>query len=254
MLTIERLAVSTWSFHKLFEAEPPMEALDFPQMIADRYGIHNVEIVLPHLSSTEPSYLEAFKQRLTQAHSRIVHMRLDFKELWEGPALAAADAQERARAVELYRQGIDVAAAIGCPAVRGDPGIVSLDDLSITIGSYRNLVPYAQSKGIEVLVENHGSISRNPDVLVRILESSGARALPDIGNFPDDTTRERGLRALYPLASSICHAKLDSRFDLAKYLRIAKDSGFRGLFSVEATGEGDPYEEVQKIQTELLSQ
>jgi sugar phosphate isomerase/epimerase len=108
-------------------------------------------------------------------------------------------------------------------------------------------VLFRSSKGVGVIVENHGAISQHPEVLARILRASGAGALPDIGNFPDEETRERGLRLLYPLAKGISHAKLGPGFDLAKCLQIAKGAGYKGVFSIEAEGRGDPYEPVQQI-------
>lgn len=249
---LARICVSTWSFHTHFEQPEPatgkrMEALDFPEMVADRYRVHNVEMVFPHFSSTEPSYLHEFKSRLARAHSRLINIPVDYAELWEKPSLSSINAQEREHAISLYKKGIDVAAELGSPNARCDPGTVNLQDPAVTIESYRTLVDYGKSKGVRILIENHGGISRHPEALVKILEASGARALPDIGNFPDQETRERGLRLLYPLAGGISHAKLDSRFDLAEMLEIAKDADFQGVFSIEAGGGGDPYEAVQQI-------
>jgi sugar phosphate isomerase/epimerase len=224
-----------------------MEALDFPEMVADRYHVHNVEIVYPHFASSEPSYISEFQNRLKKAHSRLVNVPVDYEELWEKPALSSPDAKQREHAISLYRKGIDLAAALGSPTARCDPGTVNLDDPSVTIGSYKTLVAYGKSKGVGIVVENHGAISRHPEVLARILLASGAGALPDIGNFPDEETRERGLRLMYPLATGISHAKLGPGFDLAKCLQIAKGAGFKGVFSIEALGRGDSYEAVQQI-------
>ncbi len=249
----DTICVSTWSFHTLFEADRPIDALNFPEMVADRYHVHNVEMVYPHFGSSEPSYFAEFKNRLQKAHSRVVNIPIDYRELWEQPALSSHDAKEREHAIALYRKGIDLAAAIGSPAARCDPGLVNLDDPSVTIDSYRTLVAYGQAKGVRIIVENHGSISRYPEVQVKILQASGAGALPDMGNFPDEETRERGLRLLYPLAQDICHAKMRPQVgDLAKCVRIAKDAGFRGVYSIEAGGSGDPYEAVQVILDELV--
>jgi len=45
-----RIGVSTWSFHTLFPndaAKPakPLDLLEFPEMIADRYHVHNLEVI-----------------------------------------------------------------------------------------------------------------------------------------------------------------------------------------------------------------
>jgi len=257
-----RICVSTWSFHNLFSAtrdenapkpEQPPDVLDFPEMVADRYHVHNVEIVSPHFASTEPSYIRDFRARLERAHSRLVNIPLDFDELWEKPALSATDPKERERAVSMYAKWIDTAHELGAPSVRCDPGKINLADLAPTIESYKTLVAHGRAKDIRVIVENHGSAAAHPEELVKVLQASGAGALPDFGNFPDEETRERGLRLLFPLAATVCHAKLNpARFDFARCMRIAKSAGYRGVYSIEAGGRGDAYAQVQQVLDALL--
>ena len=92
-----RIGVSSWSFHTLFERNKDnptatlMDVRDFPEMIADRFHVHNVEIVLPHFLGAEPSLVRDFKARLEKTHSRLVHMPLDFGELWDKPAISSTD-------------------------------------------------------------------------------------------------------------------------------------------------------------------
>jgi sugar phosphate isomerase/epimerase len=250
--------VSSWSFHTFFErdrndpAKVLMDVRDFPEMVADRYHVHNVEIVLPHFLAAEPSLIRDFKTRLDKARSRLVNMPLDFGVLWNKPAISSTDPTERDAAIAMYKKGIDTAHDLGSPSVRCDPGIVNLEDPSLTIDAYRQLAAHAAGKGIKVVVENHGEISKNPDVLVKILKASGVGALPDFGNFPDEDTRERGLRLLFPLAGDVAHAKLREGQDFARCMRIAKESGFKGVFSIEASGREDPYVEVQRIADALV--
>jgi hypothetical protein len=137
---------------------------------------------------------------------------------------------------------------LGTNSVRCDPGKINTADLSPTIASYRTLVSHGRSKDVNVIVENHGTASEHPEELAQILKASGAGALPDFGNFPDNDTRERGLRLLFPLAIGVCHAKLNpAKFDLAHCVQISKDAGFKGVYSIEAGGRGDSYEAVQQV-------
>ena len=254
---LARICVSSWSFHTLFPTSDkksasiqgkPLELFEFPEMIADRYGVHNVELVAPVFLSTEPSYFRDFKERLKKAHSRLVNIPVDIGELWEKPALSSTDAGEREHAIGLYTKWIDRARELGSPSVRCDPGKINTADLSPTISSYRTLVAYGRSKGVDVIVENHGTASEHPEELAQILKASGAGALPDFGNFPDNETRERGLRLLFPLAKGVCHAKLNNeRFDLARCVQISKDAGFQGVYSIEAGGRGDPFRAVEEV-------
>lgn len=258
---LARICVSSWSFHTLFPTAgknaPPiagraLDLLEFPEMIADRYHVHNLEVVAPAFASTEPSYFRDFTSRLKRAHSRLVNIPVDIDELWEKPALSSMDPTEREHAISLYTKWIDRAHELGTHSVRCDPGKINTADLSPTIASYRTLVAYGRSKDVAVIVENHGTASAHPEELAQVLKASGAGALPDFGNFPDNDTRERGLRLLFPLAIGVCHAKLNkARFDLARCVQISKEAGFKGVYSIEAGGRGDPYEAVQQVADEL---
>lgn len=254
-----RICVSSYSFNSLFSraggaapAQGKLNALDFPEMIADRYQVHNLEIILPHFASSEPSYVNEFKSRLKKAQSRLVNVPVDYDELWDKPALSSPDPKERDHAISLYIKGIDLAAALGSRTARCDPGAVNLQDPSLTIASYKTLVSYGKSKGVGIIVENHGGISANPEVLAKILQASGAGALPDIGNFPNDETRERGLRLMFPLASAICHAKtMRGTMTISQCVQISKEAGFKGVYSIESGGRTDPYQVVQQVLEEL---
>ena len=113
----------------------------------------------------------------------------------ETPSLSSPDASVSGRAVSLYSEWIDRARELGVHSVRCDPGLLNLKDLAPTIGSYRKLVEYGRARGVDVIVENHGSASEHPEQLAEILRESGAGSLPDFGNFPDSATRERGFAA-----------------------------------------------------------
>jgi sugar phosphate isomerase/epimerase len=230
-----------------------MDVRDFPEMIADKYHVHNLEVVLPHVLAADPPPVRDLKARLEKARSRVVNMPLDFGVLWNKAAISSTDGTERNLAIAMYKKGIDTAHELGSPSVRCDPGIVNLEDPSLTIDSYKQLAAYAAGKGIKVVVENHGEISKNPDVLVKILKAAGVGALPDFGNFPDEETRERGLRAMFPIAGDVAHAKLREGQDFARCMRIARESGFTGVFSIEAAGRGDAYAEVQTIVDALVA-
>jgi sugar phosphate isomerase/epimerase len=231
-MTLDRVCVSTWAYHTAFE-EGKIRLLDFPEMIAEQFGVHNLEIVAPHFGDTDRKALE---QELRRTKSRMVNIPVDIKELWETPSLSSPDEPVRQRAIGLYSAWIDRAAELGVPSVRCDPGLLNLADLRSTIESYRTLVAHGAARNVEVSVENHGSAASHPEQLAEVLRASGAAALPDFGNFPDDATRARGLRLLFPLAKSICHAKLIP--SIRDCVAIAEDSGFRGVYSIESADVG----------------
>src|SRR5271156_4551118 len=73
---LQRVAVTTWSLHTLFHqtkdfgAKVEGEMLDlrkFPELVADRFHVHNLELCSVHFESTEPSYLNELKVNLQKA-------------------------------------------------------------------------------------------------------------------------------------------------------------------------------------------
>lgn len=269
----ERIAVSSWSFHNYFpktrrkdfaQPGPTLALLDFPEMIADRYKVHNLEFVAPHLASIEPAYLQELRNRLQRSRSHLVNIPVDIPELHASGGLSSDEAKEREKAVKAVKPWIDLARALGAKSVRCDPGQMDAEELDRTVDSYRKLVAYAKSKGVRVIIENHGGVgSEHPEELVRVFKAVKGDfigALPDFGNFPDEETRQRGLGLLFPYARTVCHAKglefdasgKETKFNFQKCVEISKQAHYKGVYSIEYEGHGDPYEGVQRVVDELL--
>lgn len=267
-----RIAISSWSFHNYFRSTREqafnlpgsmLALLDFPEMMVDRYKVHNFEFVAPHFASTEATYLREIKSHLVRTRSRLVSIPVDIEEIDTAGGLSDPDLKVRSRAIEASEKWIDVAHNLGAAAVRCDPGKMDPANLTLTVASYKKLAAYGKSKGVRVIIENHGGVgSEHPEELVRLFKQVGGDfigALPDFGNFPDETTRERGLPLLFPFARVVCHAKglefdasgNETQYDFAKCIAIAKNSGYKGVYSVEYEGPGDPYDGVQKVVNEL---
>jgi len=272
-LLSQRIGVSSWSFHNYFPQTRPKDdqgsdetfaLLDFPHMIADRYKVHHLEFVAPHFASTEPAYVDELRSELFRARSYLVNLSIDTKELRTQGGLSDPNESVRGTAVEAARKWIDIAAHLHARSVRCDPGKLNPPNLAPTIDSYRKLGGYAGRKGVRVIVENHGGVgSEHPEDLVKLFKAVNSRyfgALPDFGNFPDARTRARGLALLFPYAPTVCHAKglefdaegNETKYNFLRCVEIAKRERFRGVYSVEFEGAGDPYVGVQNVINELL--
>ncbi len=232
-----------------------LHLLDFPEMMADHFHIHHVEVQQMYFESTEPSYFKEFQGRLKKAKSRVSNMPLEFDE--QGTpgiiSVCSADAKIQERAIGLTKQWIDHAALLGSPSVMLNQGPLEAGKLASAIEGLRTVAAYGKSKKVAVLLENRGNSA--PEVLVEAIKASGIYANPDIGNFPDEATRERGLRLLYPLSHGNTHVKLaPERFDFAKTVAISKEMGYKGLYSIEAGRNvaPDPFQAVQIVLDELL--
>ena len=135
-----------------------------------------------------------------------------------------------------------------------------MTDMSRPIAAYKELGEYGKAKGVRVLIENHGNVAGKAENIVAIIKGAGpgwVGAVPDFGNFAE-ADRFHGLELLFPYASAVCHARYETpggaemnqklvTFDLSRCMQISRAAGFKGVYSAEFAGAGDPYEGTQKI-------
>ena len=166
-----------------------------------------------------------------------------------------------------------VAATLGSRFIRVNASSPLAGDdapIDVTVASYKRLAGTAESLGMQLLLENHGGITKDPEVIVRLIQDVGPthlKTLVDIGNFEpwmsahnplqsrveptglDLTPLYAGLARIAPFAGLV-HAKthdFDENgtplvLDVVKALRIVRDTGFTGPISLEYEGEsGDPW-------------
>jgi hypothetical protein len=269
---LDRLAVMTLCFdHVLKDPDHPndaqrtLDSLDLPKMIADRYGIHYVEFQHTHFTSTELPYLKEVRDRLKQTRSRMNQINLEFDPF----DISSPEQYVRLETIDLTKQWIDHAVVLGCPRVMINQGTLAQEVLETAKATLKTIVEYGKTRKVFVTVENRGGGRRPPpapgapphpttagwEVLVEVLKATGAYANPDIGNFPDDTSRAAGLRVLYPLSSGSSHAHYNpERYNEAAAIQISKEVGYKGIYSVEASRNNgpDPYLAVQTIVEELV--
>src|SRR4051794_17215553 len=218
-----------------------LDILDVPQMLADRYGVHHVELQHYHFASTESSYLRDMRDRLNKAKSHMNQICLEF-----GPLnISSPDPVLRTETVDLARQWIDNAVAVRCPRVMLNQGTLAPEVRQAAITSLKEIAEYGRKRKVCITLENrgHGPTPPNPswEVIVEVVKAAGIHANPDTGNFQDEASRAAGLRAMYPLSCASSHAHYDpTRFNEARAIAISKEVGYKGLYSIEATSANGP--------------
>jgi sugar phosphate isomerase/epimerase len=262
----ERLAVASWSFREYLDTAENrarkshgslMDLKQFPAMVADRYNIHNVEILGQHMPSTTPAYLKELRAAVERAGSHVVDLPAGGEA-----SLYAPDAKKRAMAVEDGKKWIDVAVALDCPSVRlnisGAKGVKP--DVALTAEGLGAIAQYGASKNVVVNLENDDPETEDAFFIVKVIDrvnSPWLRALPDFCNSMlkgDPKFNYDAVTAMFQRAYNIAHLKdseVDNgkvyRVDLARTFGIAKASGFKGYYSVEFEGEGDAYAGVAQL-------
>ena len=124
----------------------------------------------------------------------------------------------------------------------------------IVVAGYKDLLPRAGEKGIEVVIENHWGASRIPENVVRILEAvPGLGLLFDTGNWPEEM-RETGWTrcARYARATHLKTYAFDAEgdettVDIPRAIRILQEAGYQGSWGIESVPrQGDEIEAAKK--------
>ena len=252
----DRLAIMVYSFARVLKLagrqsspERTLEVFDVPEMFADRYKVHNVEMQHNYFESTEASFFKAFLARLAKTKSRVSNINLELGNM----NIAAADPALRAQAIDLTRAWIDHAVLLGSPRVMINQGKLTQENKAAAIEALTHMTAYGKTKKIMVGAEPRGD---DFTLLTEVIRAGGAYTNPDVGNFGGDQAHQHaGIRAMFPYTGGNCHMKMlnPATYDLAAAIALIKSLGYTGLYSIENEQQGDPYENVQKVYDLVLA-
>ncbi len=188
----DRLAVTSWPFRAYIanprqsraSRKPGLPSIDikeFPAMVVERFAVYNVNPLLNHFSSTDPAYLESFREAVAKARSHVVDLGLP------GGCFATTDTSTAEAAVRDGCKWIDIAAAIGSPSVRQHLSAQKGEkpDVDAAAIHLARLADYGGKRNVVVNLENDNAVAEDPFFIVNVVEKVNhpyLRALPDFGN------------------------------------------------------------------------
>ena len=260
-----KLSLAQWSLHKEIQAGT-MDPFSFARK-AKELGFTGLEYV----SDLYNDWMEAQEgDPMRKLGDRLLEesQKNDMENLLimiDGMGdLGIQDEKKRLEGVENHKPWIDMAQRIGCHAIRlnlfGD-GTYD-QQLAASTDSMKRLGDYGATKGIHVLVENHGGYSSDPEWVVKVMKGAGSThigTLPDFGNFCIE--REGGARwsakcineypdyykaveMMMPYAKAVSAKSYafdkdgyETKIDYPKMLQVIKDAGYKGYIGVEYEGE-----------------
>lgn len=255
-----RLAVATWPFRKLLHPKSgSMKLEEFPALVVSRFRLHLIEPLSNHFPSTDAAYLRRFKASLDKAGVRVINIPVNPHGSVYDP-----DEHKRQTAISTAKEWIDAAVVLSSPSIRvsveGVRGVQP--DAGRAAESMKTIAEYGQSKNVQVNMENDDPRSEDAFFITGVIAKSGnpyLHALPDFCNSMvekngDEAFNYAALRAMFKHAYNISHVKdseMDGtklyRVDVAKCFAIAKASGYRGYYSMEWEGQGEPFAGTQSL-------
>ncbi|MBM3725689.1 MAG: sugar phosphate isomerase/epimerase [Acidobacteria bacterium] len=269
-----RLAVSTYSYwHFRTEKYPIEKVIEH----AARLGFEGVEILHRQMASETPEYIANLKQ-LAFRHG------LSFPMLSIHQDFVSPKEEERAKHIAHTRHCIELAAQLGCGAIRLNSGrwktIPSFNDLMKVKGnepplagyaesdavkwcvdSIRECLPWSQKYGVMMALENHWGLTTKTETLLEIWRAVNSPWLGinmDTGNFPGEPYPE--IEKLAPHAT-IVQAKTyygggewyTLNLDYPRIAATLRKAGFGGWVSLEMEGKEAPEGAVEKSLAVLRS-
>lgn len=265
-----KISLAQWSLNKpIFAGE--RSPMDFA-FVAKELGFDGLEYVsqlytnehidFPLKNAGRDAILEVLKKNSDSVGIQNVLIMID----GEGN-LASSDDQEAKKAIENHYKWVDAAAYLGCHSIRVNLSGEESPDAWVnnSVRSLQALGSYAATKGINVIVENHGGNSSKGFLMARVMEQTAmdnVGTLPDFGNFcvvgsssnqwkePCEETYDRykGMEEIMPYAKGVSAKSYafdengdEKIIDFYKMMDIVTDSGYEGFIDVEFEGpDEDP--------------
>ena len=244
-----KISLAQWSLHKSLFGKK-LDNLDFPKITREQYDIEAVEFVNQFFKDKahDSAYLKDLKARANDSGVACVLIMID----GEGD-LSAAKKEDRTKAVDNHKKWVDAAAALGCHSIRVNTGgNYSADNTTAAAEACGALADYGDKNKINIICENHGGPSSNPDALTALIKAVNSPrfgTLPDFGNFPKDRQGKYQLDNYEAIARMMPYAKgvsaksydFDSEgwektLDYPRLMKIVSDAGYHGHVGIEYEG------------------
>jgi hypothetical protein len=214
-----------------------LDLMDFADSIADHFGVHHVEIQHEHFFSTEPAYLQQFLGRVKKAKSVVSQINLEFETL----TVSQTNPIRRLELIDLTKRWIDHAVTLGCPRVMVNQGNLAPEVRPTAIEALKAINAYAKTKMIFITFEVRSAIWQ---AQLDVIKAAGILPHFDSAGYrADEESRVKAERLILPNTAGNCHMTTGS--NIADSVKIAKELGYKGLYTIEGRHRGDPYDEVK---------
>jgi sugar phosphate isomerase/epimerase len=240
----DRISLASWSLVRSFRAGK-WKNLDLPRLLQDEFKIQGLEYVNTFFENPTMGYLQRLKHNCDEHGVTSVLIMVD----GEGDT-AAADKAERMQAAVAHRKWVDIAHFLGCHAIRCnmrgglDDWKRDKDIVARAAESFNDLLDYAGGSGLNIVIENHGGASSDPEILVALMKAvNNPRfgTLPDFGNLNPGDDHYEVIGKLMPYAKGVSvkaawtKEETNPRYDLEKLIGIARNAGYHGYWGIESS-------------------
>ncbi len=255
-----KLSLAQWSLHNSIQSGK-MSPYDFGNF-AKKHGFEGLEYVntlyndvmkSKQKSKDIKSFIMKNNEIANDLGLRNVLIMID-----DEGNLSTLNKKNRLEAVENHKIWVEAASEMGCHSIRVNlHGTSDAEKWKVTSSeSLSKLSDYASDYNINIIVENHGGLSSDADLLMEVMENvnnDNCGTLPDFGNFcisrkwgygdngcENEYDKYEGVKKLMPKAFAVSAKSHDfdengneTEIDYKKMLSIVKEAGYNGYIGVE---------------------
>ena len=227
--------------------------LDFPKLAREEFDINGIEFVNTLFEVPHMNYLNQLKQNAEDHGVSMVLIMVDA----EGDP-CSPDAKVRRQYAINHRKWIDVAHYLGCHSIRtncrGVEEATPEENLEWAADSYNMLLDYASEAGINVVIENHGGVSNDPDWMEKLFQAVDH---PLFGSYPDwrrpgpEFDNVAYLEKMLPYARGMSYRNQPTEELSGRMIRMSKKMGYTGWYGIESSGR-DAIRQGKELLTKYL--
>lgn len=231
------ISLAAWALVDEFR-EGKWKALDLPKITRNDLGLNGIELVNTLFEVPTMTYLNALKQNAADFGTELVLIMVDE----EGDGCSATK-EERKQFVINHRKWIDIAHYLGCHAIRTNCRGIEISSkeeaLQYAAETYHQLLDYAADSGVEIVIENHGGYSNDPDWMVSLVKEIND---PLFGTYPDwrqpsdDFDNYTYVEKTAPYAKGMSYRNQPTEELTAKMIALCRQSGYHGWYGIESKG------------------
>ncbi len=254
-----RLSCSAYSFRLQLQGKDPANPMTLPEFIAKcaAWGCDAVELTSYYFADPPADPYILSLKRAAFLHG------LDISGMPIRTDFCSDDPAQVASQIAYTRKWIGRAALLGAGCIRvfagGDAGKDLNEQRKRCASALQECLVDAEKAGVYLALENHGGIVPGPDellALVEMIDSEWFGVNLDTGNFHTadpyaDVARVAPYAVVAQVKTEVVQAGKRQEADLARLIRILRESGYQGYVALEYEAAAPAPQAVPKYLAEL---
>jgi len=249
------ISLAEWALIEEFRAGK-MKTLDLPRIAREDFDLNGIEFVNTLFEVPTETYLQQLKQNADDHGVAMVLIMVDD----EGDGCARTQQGRKQFAIN-HRKWIDIAHYLGCHTIRTNCRGYDVKDkneaLRYAIESYNLLLEYASQAKINVVIENHGGVSNDPDWMLELMKKINH---PHLGTYPDwrepapDFDNLNYLEKTAPFAKGMSYRNQPTEKLTVQMIDVCEKAGYHGWYGIESNGRNEIRKGIDLLNKHLIGE